>query len=345
MKVIIASTMVPFIEGGATFFVEWLEKTLLQHGHTVETLLFPYYGHYPTIFDQMLALRLLDLHDTADRLITIRTPSYLLRHPNKIIWFIHHHRAAYDLWGTPYQDIPHTPAGLRYRDAIFESDELAFREARKIFTNSRTTGERLRSFNNVESEVLYPPLFQPERYSCGEYGDSVLYVSRLTKHKRQDLAIRSMPFVRSGAKLIIAGAPDRPGGEQELYALARSLHVEDRVTILSSWISEEKKIELFRDCLAALYFPLDEDSYGYPSLEAHHSGKCVITTTDSGGTLELIADRENGFVTEPEPQAIAGAIDRLYQDRQLARRLGEGGRQKIESLGIRWDRVVERLLQ
>lgn len=345
MKVIIATTIVPFVKGGATLLVEWLEEMLSRYGHTVDTLSLPYHGYFPRIMEQITALRLLDLHDTADRLITIRTPSYMIQHPNKVIWFIHHHRTAYDLWESKYREFPTDVAGLRYRDALFETDEIAFREARRIYTNSKTTGKRLKNFNNVNSEVLYPPLLEPEKYSCGEYGDYVLYISRLTAHKRQTLAIESLPYLKTAAKLVIAGAPDLPQTAQELEALASRLGVADRVTFLSRWISKEEKFALFRDCLGALYFPLEEDSYGYPSLEAHESSKCVITTTDSGGTLELISDGENGFVTNPDPKAIADAIDRLFADRPLARRMGEAGRAKIDLLEIRWDRVVERLLQ
>ena len=106
MRVVVASTFVPFVDGGASFMVDWLEQMLLRRGHEVETLRIPFDSHYPELLDQMLALRLLDVTAHGDRLIAIRTPSYLLRHPAKVLWFIHHHRGAYDLWGTPYQDIP-----------------------------------------------------------------------------------------------------------------------------------------------------------------------------------------------------------------------------------------------
>ena len=39
-----------------------------------------------------------------------------------------------------------------------------------------------------------------------------------------------------------------------------------------------------------------------------------------------------------------GFMDRLYLDRELARRMGERGAQRLGELGISWDRVVEKLL-
>ena len=344
MRVLVASTFVPFVDGGASFMVDWLEQMLLRRGHEVETLRIPFDSHYPELLDQMLALRLLDVTAHGDRLIAIRTPSYLLRHPAKVLWFIHHHRGAYDLWGTPYQDIPDTRGGRRIREAIVSADNLAFREARALFTNSGVVRDRLRRFNGVNAEVLYPPLIDPERYRAAAYGDYVLYVSRLTAHKRQHLAIEAMRHTRTGVRLIVAGAPENEEYLGRLNGLVEKLRVRDRVEIRAGWMPEQEKIGLFSHCLAAIYAPFDEDSYGYPSLEAHHSGKAVITTSDAGGTLELVRDGENGFVTEPSARSIASALDRLYRDRALARRMGEAGMARIDELGISWDRVLTRLL-
>jgi glycosyltransferase involved in cell wall biosynthesis len=344
VRVIVASTIIPFIEGGGTFIVDWLAQKLAEYGHSVEVLKLPFYSHYPEMLEQMLALRLLDISEHGDRLIAIRTPSYLLRHPSKALWFIHHHRGAYDLWGTRYQDIPNTPEGLGYREAIFRSDDVAFGEATRIFTNSRTVSQRLKFFNDVDSEVLYPPLLNAASYHCEGYGDFVLYVSRITHHKRQHLALESLRFTKTPVRLVIAGSPDSEVELASITSLIERYELRQRVKLLSGWVSEEQKIELFSHCLAAIYFPFDEDSYGYPSLEAHHSEKCVITTHDAGGTLELIVNGENGLVTDPEPAAIAEAMDALYLDRRKAREMGSAGRARIDALGITWDHVMTKLL-
>ena len=38
MKIVLASTFVPFINGGARFIVEWLQEQLLAHGHEVDVV-------------------------------------------------------------------------------------------------------------------------------------------------------------------------------------------------------------------------------------------------------------------------------------------------------------------
>jgi glycosyltransferase involved in cell wall biosynthesis len=117
-----------------------------------------------------------------------------------------------------------------------------------------------------------------------------------------------------------------------------------RVTLMPQWVHESQKVELFARCLGVIYFPFDEDSYGYPSLEAHAARKPLLTTTDSGGTMELVANGENGLVTPADPELIARAMDALYQDPAQARRMGEAGAQRVDQLGITWERVMARLL-
>src|SRR5262245_49273309 len=192
MEIVVASTIVPFLEGGGTFIVDWLEQTLTERGHSVFTFKIPFSSDYREMADQLLGLRLLDIRQYGQRLITIRTPSYLLRHPNKVLWFIHHHRTAYDLWDSSYCEFPKTKDGLAQRSLIFSADMLAFKEAQRIFTNSQVVSRRLMHYNNVGSEVLYPPIIRPERYTCRSYGDTIVYVSRVVSHKRQHLAVESM---------------------------------------------------------------------------------------------------------------------------------------------------------
>ena len=57
-----------------------------------------------------------------------------------------------------------------------------------------------------------------------------------------------------------------------------------------------------------------------------------------------MVDGQNGIVAEPEPASLAAAFDKLHADRALAQRMGEAALQRIDDLGVSWDRVVERLL-
>lgn len=343
MRIIVASTIVPLLRGGGTAIVDDLVARLRGAGHEVDTVLIPFASDQPTMTQQMLGLRLLEVSQAWDLLIAIRTPSYLLRHPNKVVWFLHHHRPSFDLWSTGYRDLPFTEDGIRQRRHLLDADNLGLREARRVFSNSQVVADRLMRFNGVRAEVLYPPLGLLDGYRCESFGDYVFCPSRIAHVKRQWLLVESMAHVRSGARLVIAGHPDAPVHLQLLESLVAEHRLEDRVVLLPDWISEERKRELFAHALACAYVPLDEDSYGYVSLESFQSRKPVITCLDSGGTLELVEDGVTGRVVEADPVRVAEAIDGLYADPQDARRMGETGYERMGELNISWPHVIERL--
>lgn len=344
MNVLIASTFLPFVRGGDVRIVDDLERALVERGHHVDKVLLPFSPDPASMPEQLTALRLLDISDAGDVMIAIRTPSYVLRHPHKVVWFIHHHRPAYDLWETPYQDLADTPEGLATREPILRADDLGLREAERIFANSHVTANRLRDYNQIEAEVLYPPLGNAEEYGHGDYGEYIFCPSRITPTKRQTLLVEAMAHVRTPVRLVLAGAPDESRHGESLTELVNELGVASRVELRLGWLQEREKRDLFAEALGCAYVPYDEDSYGYVTLEAFQARRPVVTCSDSGGTLELVSDRETGLVVDPDPERLAEAFDELHENRALASRLGEAGAARVEELVISWDRVAERLL-
>lgn len=343
MRIALCSTFVPFIYGGARNIVEWLQIMLEREGHQVERVYLPQLDAPDLLFRQMAAFRWIDL-DAADRVICFRPQAHLIRHPAKVLWFIHHIRVFYDLWDSPYRGFPDNLKHRGVRDALHAADTAALQEAQQVFTNSRVVSERLKRFNGVDSEVLYPPVFAPERFHCRGFNDEVVYICRMEHHKRQHLLIEAMRYTRTPVRLRMCGAGSGAAYQDGMRASVREWSLQDRVVLDDRWISEEEKVELLADCLAAAYLPLDEDSYGYPSVEASHAGKPVLTAHDSGGVLELVEHGVNGLVAEPDPRALAAALDQLYLQRERTRTMGADARARLDALNISWSHVLQRLL-
>jgi glycosyltransferase involved in cell wall biosynthesis len=348
MRVLIASTYVPFVRGGGTMILDGLESALRERGHEADSVRIPFRSSWPEIARQTVGLRCLDLTEVSGRpidvLITVRYPSYAIVHPNKLAWFIHHHREAYDLWGTAFQGIPLTPDGRAFRQGLMRSDTRYLSEARAIYTNSHIVAARLKVFNGLSANgVLYPPHPRAELYRPGADQDFFVYSSRLGPIKRQRLAIEAMRHVRGCFRLKLVGAPDVGEYEAELRTLAQDLGVADKVDFLG-WVTEEEKAELTANAAGALYIPYEEDSYGYSTLEAFHSHKPVITMSDSGGILEVVVDGANGLVVEPSPRALADGMDRLWANASERSRLGEGAYETLAIHNISWAHVVDTLL-
>ena len=76
--------------------------------------------------------------------------------------------------------------------------------------------------------------------------------------------------------------------------------------------------------------------------EAFLSEKPVVTTTDSGGPLEVVADRRTGIVCEPQAAALAQACSWLREHVDEARAWGQAGKEIARR--VSWDETIARLL-
>ncbi|MDQ6765534.1 MAG: glycosyltransferase family 4 protein [Verrucomicrobiota bacterium] len=346
MRIIIATTQVPFVSGGAESHSAALQKALLAAGHEAEIFAFPFNPSVPErILDQMLACRLLDLSTIngreIDRLIALKFPAYLVPHPNKVVWLLHQHRVAFDLWDQSAPDLNSSPRGIVVRDAIRRADR-SLRSARAIFTISHNVTGRLHYFCDVDSTPLYHPPPLAESFHSGAAQDYFFFPSRLHWTKRQDLVLKALALTKAPVRVRFAGLPDEHGYKQTLATMAGDVRVADRVEWLD-YLTHAQKVENYAHARAVLFPPFDED-YGYITLEAMLSSKAVITCNDSGGPLEFVLHEETGLISDPTPQSLAEAMDQLWSDSAVATKYGEEGRRRYDALGLSWEKIVERLL-
>src|SRR5919109_1331677 len=347
MRVLIATVKVPFVRGGAEVHAEGLRDALCAEGHEVEIVALPFKSNPPErILDQMLACRLLDLTESAgrsvDRVIGLKFPAYLIAHPNKVLWILHQHRPAYDLWKPLGGDLIHYPNGAQVCHAIRQTDRQLIPEARAIFTNSANDSRRLKRYCGIDSIPLYHPPQHAEQFYPRAAENYFFFPSRFQPLKRQALVLEALSHTRQPVYVRFAGAADHPDYAEALRTLALKLNVHRRVEWMGH-VTEEEKRSLYANALGVIFPPLDED-YGYVTLEAMLSSKPVITCADSGGPLEFVRAGETGLIVEPTPAGLAVAMDRLWEDPERARRLGEWGFALYQSLDISWATVVERLL-
>jgi len=347
VRIIIATVQIPFVTGGAESHAEGLKSALIKEGHEADIVTVPFNPAVPErIPDQMLACRLLDLtevHGTpVDRLIALKFPAYLIPHPNKVVWVLHQHRAAYDLWDYPFEDLSASPRGVLVREAIRRADQL-LAEARAIFANSKNVANRLGHFCGINSTPLYHPPPNAESFFCGsDIGEYFFFPSRLSASKRQSLVLEALALTKQKVKVRFAGLADSPEYGKRLKLLAAKLGVESRIEWLG-YLAEEEKREAYAKAIAVIFPPVDED-YGYITLEAMLSSKAVITCEDSGGPLEFVSHEKTGLVTKPTASALAEALDQLWRERKLAEKFGRAGRDRYEEMGLSWPEVVRHLL-
>jgi glycosyltransferase involved in cell wall biosynthesis len=343
-NILICTTQVPFTTGGAELHVEGLRRALIEAGYRAEIVALPFKWYPPSeIMRGAMAWRMLDLSASngraIDLVIGMKFPAYLVAHQRKVLWILHQHRSAYNLWGTQFDDLSTYPDGVRIREWIQHCDQRFIPEARKVFANSNTVKDRLEHYNNIESETLYHPPPLVHKLKTGETGDYIFYPSRLESQKRQELLIEAMRFVRTPVKAVFAG---RSHDTKRYEGLIKQHGVGDRVT-MRGFVSDEELVELYANALAVGYLPFDED-YGYVTLEGMLSAKPVVVTQDGGGAAELIEHLENGMVVPPDARAIAEALDELYENRGAAISMGKRGREKLLAMKLSWENVVAKII-
>jgi len=340
VRIAVCAPQVPFARGGAEILADTLVDELRTRGHSAETVSVPYKWYPGTrALSAALLWRLVDLTEAdgelIDLVIPMKFPAYAVRHPRKVVWLIHQFRQAYEYDGTElgqFGDEPQDRAAVR---AIHDLDRKMLGEARKVFATTRNVAGRLARSTGIEAELLpHPP--QQLAYRCDEYGDFVLSVGRLDPTKRVDLLLQAAAEQPSLRFVVAGDGPER----ERLEALAHGLGLDGRVTFAGR-VGDEELTDLYARCLAVFYAPADEDS-GLVPYEAFLSTKPVITTSDAGGPLEIVADQRTGLVCEPSSTALAEAFAWLAEHRDSAAELGRSGKEVAGR--VTWDATIDRLL-
>ena len=271
MRIAVCRPQVVFVRGGAEVFTDRLVVELRARGHEVDLVTLPLQT-WPNerLLTSGLLWHLLDLEVDAeipaDLVIATKFPSYLIRHPNKVVWLVHQFRQAYELDGTGLGQLGESFVDRSIQQRIQLVDRDALGSARKLFATSRNVADRLRRSAGFEAEVLpHPP--QELAFRCDVYGRFVLSVSRLDRRKRVDLLLEAAKQV-PGLEIVVAGeGPDRG----RLEALAEDPLLRGRVRFAGQ-VPERELTDLYATCRAVYYAPFDED-FGMVPFEAFRCGK------------------------------------------------------------------------
>jgi glycosyltransferase involved in cell wall biosynthesis len=342
--VVIVTSAPPFVEGGHLVIARALVAAVREAGHDADLVTTPSnrFGRQASAY---LATWLTDVGmggdgGPVDQVISLRYPSYAVRHPAHVCWLNHTMREYYDLWDR-------FSAGLSAQGRLKErarrslmhaTDTYLFKHhVKKMCAQSATVQARLVKWNGVQSEVVYPP--PPQRaYHCDEYGDFIFAVSRLAPLKRLDLLLEALATApASGVRCVIAGdGEDRA----KLERICRERNLTTRVTFVGH-VTDDELVAYLARCRAVCFVPQAED-YGLVTIEAMASRKAVVTCVDSGAPVELVSDGRTGFVVEPEATAVGAALARLIADPALAERMGAAAAERAAD--ITWPATVKRLL-
>jgi rhamnosyl/mannosyltransferase len=163
----------------------------------------------------------------------------------------------------------------------------------------------------------------------------IVACGRLVPYKGFDVLLRALGKI--DAHLIIAGTGPL---EAELRGIAAQTGVTDRVTF-AGYVSREQQRRLFG---AADLFVLpsvnEAEAFGIVQLEAMCSAIPIVNTSLPTGVPWVARDGMEGVTVTPRDEAaLAGAMTRLLDDGELAKRLGAAGRARAISQ-FKWQKFA-----
>src|SRR5919202_766355 len=175
MRIAVCAPQVPFARGGAEIFADDLVAELREREHETDLVTVPY-KWYPgeRVLSQALLWRLLNLEESDGRpielVIATKFPSYVVRHPNKVVWLVHQFRQAYELDRTPLGQFGESAEERATRRAVQRLDRIALAEPRKFSPPPASFAARLGQSPGTAPGVRpHPP--QELAYRCDGYGD------------------------------------------------------------------------------------------------------------------------------------------------------------------------------
>lgn len=149
----------------------------------------------------------------------------------------------------------------------------------------------------------------------------VLAVGRLVEQKNHELAIRAITQVPGATLAIVGDGPLR----SQLERLAAELGAP---VIFTGVRGDARALMGAADVVV---MPSRWEGLPLSALEALASGTPLVAT-NVRGLRELLVDGENALLVPEEAEALAAALRRVLDDRELAARLSEAGR-RVEGAG------------
>jgi glycosyltransferase involved in cell wall biosynthesis len=265
--------------------------------------------------------------------------SELLARPNRKLLLYHNVTPALWLWDEAPVVAAHCALGREQLGEVVTASHVAA-------ADSAFNAAELAALGARRTEVI-PLLVDVERlgttrpYRGPPRGDpTVLFVGRLSPHKRQDRVIEAFALYRRvrapGARLMLVGEPLTDAYADSLRALASRLA--PGAATVESGLSAGQLGDRYR--AADVFVCLSEhEGFCIPLLEAMHFGLPVIARA-TGAIPEVAADAAL-LVDEADPALISELIHLAVTDQELGAELARRGRARLDHYAP--ERVTEQL--
>lgn len=316
-----------------------------------------------------------------DMVISVKYPTWMVKHRNHICWMAHRLRGLYDTYNGELslnkhplieeiltiiekkdysdknlKDLFDLLFRLRKKSDFNKSQELNnlfcfpgpfIRKIIHYMDNAALSKEKIRRFYSISNNIQ-----KRENYFPDVVAVKTVYVpSPLPYFKGGDYdyiftisrldAPKRVDLLINAMKYVSHDVKFKIAGTGPQEHQLKKLSKKDSRIEFLGFVNNEELIDLYSNALVVPYVPYDED-LGLITIEAMMSKKPVITTKDAGGPTEFVKNNQTGFTVDTDPKKIAEKINYFIENRNEAKRMGRNGFNLIKD--ITWENTVMTLL-
>ncbi|AIU69538.1 glycosyl transferase [Thermococcus eurythermalis] len=201
----------------------------------------------------------------------------------------------------------------------------------KTITVSESTKADLERLGFKDVEIVYNGLDGNilEEVPEKEEEFTAIFVGRLTPTKKPEDAIKAFKMFDKGKLWVV--------GRGELMEKLKKRYGQDNIDF-KGFVPENEKIELMKRA-HVLLVPGIREGWGRVVIEANALGTPVVGY-NVPGLRDSIKHGYNGLLCEPNPKAMSEALEELYEDEALRKRLSENALEWAKRFD--WDESAER---
>lgn len=330
MRILVASAFVPGVDPTPPREVAGLIGALGALGHEAAPVVLPVSAGHAGLQEEILAFRLLEIAHMADRVITLRFPSSVLRHGEHIAWCTG--SAPQPAAGDPGTGA--TDVGRRTTTFAWEAERRALAGALRVYAATTQVAERVGAHRNVSASVLPVP-WDDATPPAGVVRAGHVYSE--WPGPRAGLLWDAVAHAHDLA-VVVAPAPASAAGEEAQRDVV-TRGIADRVRFVAG---EPARREALATAAAAVALRAAEPTGDMVDEAASLEVPC-IACDDAGANADGVVHDTTGLVTAADAVALAGAMAALSTAAGRGRAMGGAARAHLINRTGTWDAVAEEL--
>ncbi len=253
-------------------------------------------------------------------------------------------------------------------------EKTAFQHADRVIAVSKAMQADVQDLYQVpENRIriipngIDPQEYQPaqdlellRRYGLDPEQPYIIFVGRITRQKGILHLVRSIPHLEKGAQILLcASSPDTPELEEQMRDMLDKARQQSSNPII--WVQDsvprQDIVPLYSQA-AAFVCPSIYEPFGIVNLEAMSCATPVVAS-QVGGIPEILDHGRDGYLVPLEPvsrsdaepknpedfsQALAREINKILQDPEQARQMGQAAREKVLAR-YSWQAIARQTLE